>query len=142
MKKFFELIGALLLIFIITSCHFWIMVDTTVRARNELTDLQVTVNRLKGDVEAIDLIGVTIGDVFLGSIPAGTTTSEKVIKETGDVDVYINKATAYLGSIKIEFEDIDPMETYISPGQLNTVVFDETTAGVVFSALAKKRSLQ
>ena len=75
--------------------------------------------------------------------PAGSVTGEEDTDRSGIVNVFIASADAITYTFGIEtvypFEDIDPMETDIEEGEDNTVIFDEETAGVVFSALAKRR---
>ena len=150
MKKSFWMIPAAVVVIMTVGCHFWIEVpvETTVRALNDLTDLEVTVNGVTSEVPNIDLDQVIIGDVVFSYISAGTVTEYREIGQSGTVDVSIGSATAEVALIGIgglvvyqdfTFYDIDPMETDIEEGEDNTVIFDEETAGVVFSALAKRR---
>ena len=142
--KIFIVTAALAAIAVLaTGCILEVHVEpTTVRAQNDLYNLIVDVNGAESDVIAIDLKAVIIGDVVYSRINAGDITSTKEIDETGTVNVYIGSAEVTVDEFPIPityiFEDIDPMETYIDANQLNTVVFDETTAGVIFSVLAKK----
>lgn len=130
------------------GCDIFIEVepDTTLRAENNMVDLEVTVNGATSEVDGIDLFDVTVGDIQFSEVLAGTITSSAVTERSGSVNVFIGSADASVASYPLgirrvdvyTFEDIDPMETNIVDGELNTVTFDETTAGVVVSALAKK----
>ena len=145
MKNSYWMIPAAAAALMTVSCHFWIEVpvETTVRAQNEMTDLEVSVYGETTSGVDIDLNGVTIGDVYFSKIPAGSVTGEEDTDRSGIVNVFIASADAITYTFGIEtvypFEDIDPMETDIEEGEDNTVIFDEETAGVVFSALAKRR---
>ena len=145
MKNSYWMILAAAAALMTVSCHFWIEVpvETTVRAQNEMTDLEVSVYGETTSGVDIDLNGVTIGDVYFSKIPAGSVTGEEDTDRSGIVNVFIASADAITYTFGIEtvypFEDIDPMETDIEEGEDNTVIFDEETAGVVFSALAKRR---
>lgn len=120
-------------------------VETRVRAQNDLTDLSVDVNGSTTAVDAIDLLDVVVGDVSFALVAGGTTTSSKLTNRSGNVTVVLGEAevlTSVLGQpVTLSFTDIDPMTTTITTGTTNTVVFDETTAGVIFSALAKKKAI-
>lgn len=148
MKKSYWMIPAAAAALLTAGCHFWIEVpvETTVRAQNDMTDLVVSVGGLSTDGVDIDLNGVTIGDVYFSKVRAGRVTGNEVTDRSGVVNVFIASADAITYPFGIEtvfsFEDIDPMETDIEEGEDNTVIFDEETAGVVFSALAKKRIKQ
>ena len=145
MKNSYWMILAAIVVIMTVGCHFWIEVpvETTVRAQNEMTDLEVSVYGETTSGVDIDLNGVTIGDVYFSKIPAGSVTGEEDTDRSGIVNVFIASADAITYTFGIEtvypFEDIDPMETDIEEGEDNTVIFDEETAGVVFSALAKRR---
>ncbi|OGJ84612.1 MAG: hypothetical protein A2268_11325 [Candidatus Raymondbacteria bacterium RifOxyA12_full_50_37] len=114
---------------------------TTVEAENNLNSMSVDVSGTTTNVDGIDLESVTIGDVFFTSIAYGTTSYEKVTNRSGNVSVTIGTAVVYttvLGqTVPIEFQNISQMSTTITPERLNTVVFNQTTAGVIFQALAK-----
>jgi hypothetical protein len=115
---------------------------TTIKAENNLSNLSVDVSGTTTSVDGIDLQCVTIGDVFFASIAYGTTSSEKVTNRAGNVTVTIGTAIVYttvLGqTVSVDFQNISPMSTSVTPEALNTVVFNHTTAGVIFQALAKK----
>ena len=119
---------------------------TTVEAENNLNSMSVEVSGTTTNVDGIDLESVTIGDVFFTSVAYGTTSFEKVTNRSGNVSVTIGTAVVYttvLGqTVPIEFQNISQMSTTITPERLNTVVFNQTTAGVIFQALAKKRVLK
>jgi hypothetical protein len=131
---------------IISGCSIFVEspTDTTVEARNELVDLSVKVDNVTTNVSTIDLYDVEIGDAFFTSIKGGVTTVEKTLSTTGDVDIVIGRAsvgTKVLGqTVYLDFTDIDTMTTSIHSGTTNTVVFNESTAGVIFTALAKKKA--
>ena len=130
------------------GCDIFIEVepDTTLRAENEMVDLEVTVNGTTSEVDGIDLFDVTVGDIQFSEVLAGTITSSAVTERSGSVNVFIGSADASVASYPLgirrvdvyTFEDIDPMGATIIDGELNTVTFDETTAGDIISALAKK----
>jgi hypothetical protein len=116
--------------------------QTTVEAENHLTSMSVDVSGTTTTVDGIDLENVAIGDVSFTSILYGTTSSEKVTNSSGKVDVDIGTAVVWTKvlnqPVSVSFSNISPMSTTITRDILNTVVFDQTTAGVIFSALAKK----
>ena len=118
--------------------------QTTIEAENNLNSMSVDVGGTTTDVDGIDLENVTIGDVFFSLIPYGTTSSEKVTNRSGDVTVAIGTAVVYTKvltqTVTISFSNITPMTTTITPEVVNTVVFNQTTAGVIFQALAKKKA--
>jgi hypothetical protein len=130
---------------LVISCAVFVtpVVQTTIEAENNLNAMTVDVGGVSTSVNGIDLEGVAIGDVFYTSIPYGTVSSEKVTNRSGDVTVDIGTAvvlTRVLNqTVSIAFTNISPMVTTITPATLNTVIFDETTAGVIFSAFAKKK---
>jgi hypothetical protein len=147
-KRAIVMCCALGLVAVFSGCFFDVYVEpTTVRAQNDLYDLVLDVNGVESDVSGINLNAVVIGDVVYSRINAGEITNGKEIGEVGYVDVFIGSADVWYIErgmfvdfyYKDTFEDIDPMETYIRENTLNTVVFDEETAGVIFSVLAKKR---
>ena len=130
-----------------TACTFVFDVKTTtVVAQNDLTDLQVTVGGSPNNVTGVNLKQVTIGDVYFTAINAGTATAPETTDVSGTVDIDIGAATATVKTVvlgqasytDVTISDIDKMQTDITSGEENTVIFDESTAGVVFSALAKK----
>ena len=117
---------------------------TTVKAENDLTNLSVDVNGTTTDVTGIDLIYVTIGDVFFSFVNYGTTTSAKTTDRSGNVAVTMDTAVVYtqvLGqTVSLSFSNISPMSATITPDKENTVIFDQSTAGVIFQALGKKKA--
>jgi hypothetical protein len=125
------------------GCTLVVENETQVKAHNSLTDLDVDVGGTTTTVDAIDLVNVAIGDVTFASIPGGTTTSPKATTRSGGVSIDIAEADVIvmvLGApVTRKFYDIDPMTTTIEKGTTNTVEFNGTTAGVIFSALAKKK---
>lgn len=116
--------------------------QTTVEAENHLTGMSVDVSGTTTNVDGIDLENVAIGDVSYSSIAYGTTSSEKVTNSYGKVDVDIGTAVVWTKLLNqpasVSFSNISPMSTTITRDVVNTVIFDQTTAGVIFSALAKK----
>jgi hypothetical protein len=140
---------ALCAFFTVSGCSLWVSTptpppQTTVEAENNLTSMSVDVSGVTTDVNGIDLEDVSIGDVSYSSILYGTTSSEKVTDRSGNVTVTIGTAlvsTQVLNqTVTIPFSNISPMSTTITPETLNTVVFKQTTAGVIFQALAKKKA--
>jgi hypothetical protein len=133
------------IVLVTSSCAVFVNTpaDTTVETKNNLNSMSVDVGGITTNVDGIDLENVTIGDVVFSSVPYGTTSAEKVTNSSGDVDVTIGTAIVYttvLGlSVPISFSNISPMTTTITPETLNTVVFNQTTAGVIFQALGKKK---
>jgi hypothetical protein len=109
---------------------------------NDLNSMSVDVNGATTDVDGIDLENVTIGDVGFSSIPYGTTSSEMVTYTYGGVAVDIGTAVVLTNvlnqTVSVSFSNISPMSTTITRNVVNSVIFDQTTAGVIFSALAKK----
>ena len=116
---------------------------TTVEATNNLNGMDVDINGTTTNVNGIDLENVQIGDVSYTSIGYGTTTSQKVTDRAGDVAVIIGTAVVYTNvlnqSVPISFSNISSMSTTITPDVINTVVFNQTTAETIFSALSKKK---
>jgi hypothetical protein len=121
---------------------------TTIVVKNELYDLEVTTRGVTTDIEKIDLLDVTIGDVNFTEIGGNTTTGPRSTTKSGTVSCTIASARATvllsgLGGTIIRqdytFSDIDPMEVSLKPFQENIVIFDETTAANIFSALAKRQ---
>lgn len=116
---------------------------TSVEATNDLNGMNVDVNGTTTDIDGIDLENVQIGDVGYSAIAYGTTSAEKVTNSIGDVTVSIGTAVVYTNvlnqSVPISFSNISSMSTTITPNVVNTVVFNKSTAEVIFSALAKKK---
>jgi hypothetical protein len=137
-------------VFLFTGCNIFIQIpETTITARNDLVDLQVTVQGVTSDVDGVKLNNVTIGDIVFNSIRAGEETNPVATDVSGYVDIDIGSATATVAMVGLgglivrtdyTFEGIDPMETFVDEGEDNTVIFDEQTAGTIFSALAKKKA--
>lgn len=144
LKKLFWVIPAGF-IAILGGCTVFVATpeETTIKARNDLTAMSVDVNGKSTNIEGIDLIDITIGDVYFPYIEYGTTSAVKVTYRSGNVSVYIDTAvvsTKVLGqTVFIPFPNISPMSARINANQSNTVVFDESTATVIFDALAKKK---
>ena len=117
---------------------------TMVEAENNLNSMSVDVSGITTDVNGIDLEDVVIGDVLFSLIPYGATTVAKNTNRSGDVTVAIGTAVVFTQvlnqTVSISFSNISPMETTITPNVVNTVVFNQTTAGVIFQALAKKKA--
>jgi hypothetical protein len=147
-NKLFAATTAAAVVMLVSGCNIFIdLKPTTIKAQNDLENLEVTVKGVTSDVTAVDLSGVQIADVVFSRIDAGDITEAVETTESGSVDISIEAATATvalvgLGGSKVyqdyTFTGIDDMVTDISDGEDNTVIFNETTAGVVFSALAKK----
>ena len=117
---------------------------TTVKAENDLTNLSIDVQGTTTNVDAIDLANVYIGnDVFFSYVEAGYTTGSKTTHESGKVTIDIDTAivvTKVLGvAVELPFTNINSMSATIESNTANTVVFDQTSAGVIFSTLAKKK---
>jgi hypothetical protein len=143
-RKLFGVI-ALCVISMLESCTVVVTkpTETTIKAENDLTSMSVDVNGTTTNIDGIDLIKVTIGDVIFPYIDYGTTSATQVTNKSGDVTIYIDTAVVsakFLGStVYTSFPNITPMSATILPDQLNTVVFDHNTANMIFQALAKKK---
>ena len=115
--------------------------DTTLVAENTMDGIDVTDGLAISTID-IDLRNLTIGDIQIPSLPAGTVSEEVITERSGNVSVFISSAHMYettaLGSVTRIFEDIDVMETYIAEGELNTVSFDDDFADRFISSLGKK----
>jgi hypothetical protein len=131
------------------GCTVVVQNDTQVKAHNALTDLSVEVDGQPNNVASIDLENVGIGDdVVFSEILGGTTSIAKTTKESGPVIIsfgsaWANVETVVLGTTHlnpVQITNISTMTTSIVAGTTNTVEFNETTAGVIFSALAKKKT--
>jgi len=134
--------GALLL----ASCTVNVLTppSTTVKAENDLTNLKIDVKGTTTNVDGIDLANVYIGnDVFFSYVQAGYTTNAKTTHESGKVTVDIDTAiviTKVLGvPVGVPFTNLSSMQVTIASNITNTVVFDEVSAGVILSGLAKKK---
>jgi hypothetical protein len=146
MKRFLLVSCALATMVLCSGCMLFVEVPTapatTVRAENDLTNLSVDVNGQVTHVYNIDLTSVTIGDILYTHVYGGTLSSEVATSRRGTVDVTIGSAdvtyATALGQAVTTFYNIAPMQTTITEGTLNTVVFDTQTAGVIFAALAKR----
>lgn len=118
--------------------------QTVVEAENNLNSMSVDVGGSTTDVDGIDLENVGIGDVSYASIPYGTTSSQMVTNRSGTVSVDIGTAVVWTkvlnAPVSVSFSNITSMSTTITPETVNTVVFDQTTAGVIFQALAKQKT--
>ncbi len=118
--------------------------QTTVETENNLNGMSVDVSGTTTYVDGIDLEDVAIGDVFFSTVAYGTTSSEKVTNSSGDVNVTIGTAIVFTRvldqTVPVSFSNISPMATTITPETVNTVVFNQTTAGVIFQALGKKKA--
>jgi hypothetical protein len=95
------------------------------------------------NVDAIDLAGITIGDVVFPFVQGGQTSAAQVTNRSGTVTVMIDSAyvlTTILGqTVTLPFAVLTTMSTTITPGITNTVVFDESTAATIINALGKKK---
>ncbi len=117
---------------------------TKVQVENELTNLDVDVNGVTTHVDAIDLEGITVGDVSFSYVAGGTTSIAKGTASSGSVTVTIDSAyvkTNLLGvPVTVGFAVTSTMSATITPGVINTVVFDETTASSLIQSLAKRKA--
>ena len=117
--------------------------QTKVKVKNDLTNLSIDVGGTTTNVNAIDLAGITIGDVNFSSVDGGTTSDAKTTNSSGTVDVTIDSAyvlTTVLGiPVTLPFAVLTTLSTTITPGITNTVVFDESTATAIIQALGKKK---
>jgi hypothetical protein len=141
MRKIFKWIAVAAVALAAASCTLVVEADPTrVQAQNDLYNLVIDYGAYESDAE-IDLNAVVIGDVAFGYIAAGDVTAAEETSEAGSVNIYIGSADVtyiyYVGPLLLEatetFSDIDPMATTIDAGELNTVVFDETTAEVILN---------
>jgi hypothetical protein len=119
---------------------------TTIETENNLTSMSVDVNGSTTNVAGIDLEGVTVGDVFFSTVPYGTTSAEQVTNRSGNVSVDIGTAVVFTQvldqTVPVSFSNISSMSATITPGIINTVIFDQSTAGVIFQVLAKKTAVK
>ncbi len=141
MKRRSVIVGAVCLAFVLSSCTVTVnTIETKVKARNDL----VSMTYEGSDIDAIDLEGVDIGDVTFATINAGTTTSERTTTRSGTVGIVIDVAyveTYVLGqAMTIPIDNVTGMSTSITKDVVNTVVFNATTAAVIFNELAKKKA--
>ena len=118
--------------------------QTTVEAENNLNSMSVDVGGTTTNVDGIDLENVTIGDVLFSSVAYGTTSPAKVTNRSGDVTITIGTAVVWTKVLNtptsVSISNISPMTGTITPEIVNTVVFNQTTANVIFNALAKKKA--
>lgn len=114
-----------------------------VEAENDLNGMSVDVGGITTGVDGIDLENVAIGDVAFSTVDYGTTSAQKITRSSGEVTVTIGTAVVYTRVLNqlvpVSFSNINPMSTTITPETVNTVVFNQTTAGVIFQALGKKQ---
>jgi hypothetical protein len=117
--------------------------ETKVKVDNRLTYLNnIDVNGSTINVSAIDLVGITAGDVTFQEVLGGTMSAAKPTSRSGNVTIIIDSVYVHsmiLGlPVIFGFTVTNTMTTTITPGVTNTVVFDETTASALIGALAKK----
>jgi hypothetical protein len=131
---------------LVSGCAVFITpsTPTTIKAQNSLTAMSVDVGGTTTHVNGIDLVDVTIGDIVFSSIDYGTTTAAVTTHRSGNVAVDIGTAvvwTTVLGqATSVSFTNISPMSATITAETENTVDFDQSTASVIFQALAKKKA--
>ena len=121
-----------------------ISVRTRVKVENDLINLTVDVSGVSVPVSAIDLAGVTVGDVVFDFVAGGTTSASHTTNSSGNVavtadSVYVHYTSPFGIDVVQGFACNASLAVTITPGISNTVVFDETTAGSLLSSLAKKR---
>jgi hypothetical protein len=120
-----------------------VTIRTKVKVENDLTGLSIDVGGTTTNVDAIDLAGITIGDVYFSFVQGGTTSAAKATNSSGTVTVTIDSAyvlTTVLGiPVTLPFAVLTTLSTTITPGTTNTVVFDESTAATIIQALGKKK---
>jgi len=142
-------IGSACVAMMFVGCTVVVQNDTQVKAHNALTDLSVEVDGQPNSVASIDLENVGIGDdVVFSEILGGTTSIAKTTKHSGDVYISFGSAIANVETVvlgtthlnPVQITNITSMKTNLVAGTTNTVEFNETTAGVIFSALAKKKT--
>ena len=144
MKKILRLgIAAGLVCALMPGCILVMHEETTLSVYNSMHDMTIVAGNSVYPVEAIDLYGVTIGDVYFDYIEAGTISAEVETGYEGDVNISIETAVAYVsvapaGQIEYTFNGIEGLSTYITADQENTVEFGTSTAGAIFSSQAKK----
>jgi hypothetical protein len=131
-----------MLLFAGCSVNVFTPPDTTIKAENDLTNLSIDVQGQTTLVDGIDLANVYIGDVYFPYVEAGYATSSRISHRYGQVSVDIDTAIVVTNVLGVDFEmpftNISSMSTTIENNISNTVVFDETSAGVILSGLAKK----
>lgn len=136
---------ALSIVILASSCAVFVNVpeETTVETENNLNSMSVDINGTTTNVDGVDLENVAIGDVMFSSVAYGTTSAKKVTNSSGEVNVTIGTAVVFTRvldqTVSVSFSNISPMTTTITPETINTVVFNQTTAGVIFQALGKKK---
>jgi hypothetical protein len=120
-----------------------VTIRTKVKVENDLTNLSVDVGGTTTNVAEIDLAGITIGDVVFPFVQGGTISAAEATNSSGTVTVTIDSAyvrTTVLGlPVTLPFAVLTTMNTTITPGITNTVVFDESTAATIIQALGKKK---
>jgi uncharacterized membrane protein len=118
-------------------------VQTTVTAENDMTNLTMAVGGQTKDIVGIDLIDVTIGDVYYSYVPYGHTTSSKVTHRSGDVSVYIDTAVVYFqNGVTTTIPNAGPLTVNIKSEEPNPIVFGTQTATAILQVLGKKKAPQ
>jgi hypothetical protein len=144
-KKLFGL-AALCIVILVGGCTLTVTPppQTTVKVENDLTNLSIDVGGTTTNVDAIDLQGITMGDLYYDYVQGGQTSATKVTNRSGTETIYIDSAyvwTKVLGqSISVGFKVTVQMSAAITPEVANTVVFDQTTASSIIQSLAKRKA--
>ncbi len=118
--------------------------QTTVQVRNSLTNLSIDVNGTTTNVDAIDLQGITVGDVYFDYVAGGQTSAPKVTDRAGTVTITIDSAyvwTTVLGKpLSVGFAVTVQLSATINSEEANTVIFDQSTASAIIQSLAKRKA--
>jgi hypothetical protein len=144
MLKYLSGLAALSIVVLVGGCTLTLAPapETKVQVENSLTNLSIDVNGTTTTVDAIDLQGVYVGDVYFDYVQGGHTSGAKVTTSSGNVTITIDSAyvwTKVLGvPIKVGFKTTASMSTTITKETTNTVMMDATTASALIGSLAKK----
>jgi hypothetical protein len=141
MKRKTAIFSLLCLTIFLVGCTVTVFAprETTIKAVNELVEINVTVDGETKKVNGIDLTDVTIGDVSFSSINYGEKTNEKTTHLDGVVNVHVGSAYAVfnaLGSeVSVPLPILYDLGMTVKKEQTNTFYFDTET----YNKLTKKQ---
>jgi hypothetical protein len=119
-----------------------VKVRAKVKIENDLTNLSVDILGLTTQVDALDLVGITVGDLYFPSVNGGASTGAYLTNITGTVTITIDSVYAMVPVLGVEtyhgFAYTGSMTATIAPGVTNTITFDASTAGSIIQSLAKR----
>jgi hypothetical protein len=121
-----------------------VKVRAKVKVENDLTHLSVNLGGFTTAVDAIDLVGITVGDLYFPSVNGGSISSSQITGTTGTVTITIDSVYVMVPVLAVEtyqgFAYTGAMTATITPGIINTITFDASTAAAIIQSLAKRKA--